>query len=123
MPDPGDLGHRSRGTGWEDPNTEDTGGHRCRSRCPTSTGPNGSRPKRWLDAHCGPEVPRSLLDADEEKLLPVWGAMADQGWLGIHLPEDLGGQGFGLFELAVLLEETGWSVFPGPLLPRRRRRR
>jgi alkylation response protein AidB-like acyl-CoA dehydrogenase len=58
-----------------------------------------------------------LLDVDEEKLLPVWGDMADQGWLGIHLPEDLGGQGFGLFELAVILEETGWSVFPGPMLP------
>ncbi|HEY4928267.1 MAG TPA: acyl-CoA dehydrogenase [Acidimicrobiales bacterium] len=73
--------------------------------------------RRWLDAHCRPEVPRSLLDVDEETLVPIWGDMADQGWLGIHLPEDLGGQGFGLFELAVLLEETGWSVFPGPLLP------
>ena len=73
--------------------------------------------RRWLDAHCAPEVPRSLLDVDEEKLLPVWGDVADQGWLGIHLPEDLGGQGFGLFELAVILEETGWSVFPGPLVP------
>jgi len=73
--------------------------------------------RRWLDAHCSPEVPRTLLDVDDEKLLPVWGGMADQGWLGIHLPEDLGGQGFGLFELAVILEETGWSVFPGPLVP------
>jgi len=72
--------------------------------------------RRWLDAHCPPEVPRSLLDVDEEKLLPVWGDMADQGWLGVHLAEDFGGQGFGLFELAVILEETGWSVFPGPLV-------
>ena len=36
--------------------------------------------RRWLDAHCPPEVPRSLLDVDEEKLLPVWGDMAHQGW-------------------------------------------
>ena len=49
--------------------------------------------------------------------------MAAQGWLGIHLPEEFGGQGFGLFELAVLLEETGWSVVPGPLLPTVRRPR
>ena len=40
--------------------------------------------------------------------------MAAQGWLGIHLPEEFGGQGFGLFELAVVLEETGRSMVPGP---------
>ncbi len=73
--------------------------------------------RRWLDTHCPPSVPRALLDADEETLQPVWKEMAAQGWLGIHLPEEYGGQGFGLFELAVLLEETGWSVMPGPLLP------
>ncbi len=73
--------------------------------------------RRWLDTHCPPSVPRALLDADEEALQPVWKEMAAQGWLGIHLPEEFGGQGFGLFELAVLLEETGWSVMPGPLLP------
>ncbi len=73
--------------------------------------------RRWLDAHCPPTVPRALLDAEEETLQPVWKEMAAQGWLGIHLPEEFGGQGFGLFELAVLLEETGWSVVPGPLLP------
>ena len=73
--------------------------------------------RRWLDAHCPPEVPRSLLDAEVETLLPVWEGIAGQGWLGLHLPEDLGGQGFGLFELAVVLEETGWSVVPGPLVP------
>ena len=73
--------------------------------------------RRWLDAHCPPSVPRALLDAEEETLQPVWKEMAAQGWLGIHLAEEFGGQGFGLFELAVLLEETGWSVVPGPLLP------
>ena len=73
--------------------------------------------RRWLDTHCPPRVPRALLDAEEEELQPVWKEMAAQGWLGIHLPEEFGGQGFGLFELAVLLEETGRSLVPGPLLP------
>jgi alkylation response protein AidB-like acyl-CoA dehydrogenase len=73
--------------------------------------------RRWLDAHCPPEVPRALLDADIEEVQPVWKEVAAQGWLGIHLPEDRGGQGFGLFELAVILEETGRSLVPGPLLP------
>jgi alkylation response protein AidB-like acyl-CoA dehydrogenase len=73
--------------------------------------------ERWLAAHCPPSVPRALLDAESEELQPVWKELADEGWLGIHLPEDLGGQGFGLFELAVLLEESGHALLPGPFLP------
>ena len=56
------------------------------------------------------------MHADEE-IQPVWQEFASQGWLGIHVPERWGGQGFGLLELAVVLEEAGWSLFPGPLLP------
>ena len=73
--------------------------------------------RRWLDAHCPPSVPRLLLEAEDEELQPVWKEFASQGWLGIHIPERWGGQGYGLLELAVILEETGWSLLPGPLLP------
>ncbi len=72
---------------------------------------------RFLASHSGPEVARALLDVEVEELQPVWTAMADAGWPGIHLPEAHGGQGFGLLELAVILEETGWAMSPGPLLP------
>ncbi|MHB1712090.1 MAG: acyl-CoA dehydrogenase family protein, partial [Acidimicrobiales bacterium] len=73
--------------------------------------------RRWLDNHCAPQVPRMLLDADVDELQPVWKELAAQGWLGIHVPEQWGGQGYGLLELAVVLEETGRSLLPGPLLP------
>ena len=73
--------------------------------------------RRWLDAHCPPSVPRALLDAEVEELQPVWKELAAQGWLGLHLPEEFGGEGFGPVELAVLLEETGRSLVPGPVLP------
>jgi alkylation response protein AidB-like acyl-CoA dehydrogenase len=73
--------------------------------------------RRWLDTHCEPKVVRAVVDADEEELQPVWREFAAQGWLGIHVPERWGGQGFGLLELAVVLEETGRSLLPGPLLP------
>jgi alkylation response protein AidB-like acyl-CoA dehydrogenase len=43
--------------------------------------------------------------------------MADLGWLGIHLPEEYGGSGGGLLELAVVLDELGRQVAPGPFLP------
>ncbi len=42
--------------------------------------------------------------------------MAAQGWLGLHVPEADGGQGFGLAELAVVLEELGYALLPGPVL-------
>ena len=70
----------------------------------------------WLSTHCPSSVPRALLDADTEELQPIWKAMVAEGWLGLHLPEDVGGQGFSLFELAVVLEETGRAMVPGPFL-------
>jgi alkylation response protein AidB-like acyl-CoA dehydrogenase len=77
----------------------------------------GRTVRRWLDSHCPPAVPRALLDAEDEELQPVWKEFAAQGWPGIHIPERWGGQGYGLLELAVILEETGRSLLPGPFLP------
>jgi alkylation response protein AidB-like acyl-CoA dehydrogenase len=47
----------------------------------------------------------------------VWGALRAQGLLGLHLPEAVGGDGAGVVELAVLLEEAAGALLPGPLLP------
>ena len=43
--------------------------------------------------------------------------MASLGWMGLHLPEDLGGSGFSAMELAVVVEEMGWALAPGPFVP------
>ncbi len=40
--------------------------------------------------------------------------LAAHGTLGIHLPEEFGGQGAGLVELAVAAEELGRAAAPGP---------
>src|SRR6185437_8069839 len=39
------------------------------------------------------------------------------GWLGLHLPEERGGSGFGLPELVVVVEELGRGIAPGPFVP------
>ncbi|MFG1942897.1 acyl-CoA dehydrogenase family protein [Nonomuraea sp. NPDC048826] len=44
-------------------------------------------------------------------------ALAGQGVLGLHLPEERGGQGFGLLELCVALEALGERRVRGPYLP------
>jgi len=60
---------------------------------------------------------RALLDGRDETLPDFWEEIASLGWLGLHVPEDLGGSGFGLEELVVLVEETGRFVAPGPFVP------
>jgi alkylation response protein AidB-like acyl-CoA dehydrogenase len=47
----------------------------------------------------------------------LWRDLADQGWLGIALPEADGGIGLGWVEAAVLLEQVGRHTAPVPFLP------
>lgn len=70
-----------------------------------------------LQANGARAASRELLDAPEEKPPGFWKEIAELGWLGLHLPELYGGQGFGLPELVVVIEETGHAVAPGPFLP------
>jgi alkylation response protein AidB-like acyl-CoA dehydrogenase len=46
-----------------------------------------------------------------------WKEAVGLGWLGLHVEEVHGGQGYGLPELAVVVEELGRCVAPGPFLP------
>ncbi|MEV4000954.1 acyl-CoA dehydrogenase [Actinomadura sp. NPDC049753] len=56
---------------------------------------------------------QAVRDADAG----FWPALAGQGLLGLHLPEDAGGEGFGILEQAVALEELGRALAPGPYAP------
>ena len=58
----------------------------------------------------------ALEDASEPFDRRVWKQLADANLLGVPLPEALGGSGYGLMELCVLLEEVGRHVAPLPLL-------
>jgi 3-oxochol-4-en-24-oyl-CoA dehydrogenase len=60
---------------------------------------------------------RAVTDAPTDKLGPEWKELAELGWLGLHLPVEYCGQGYGLPELAVVIEEFGRVVAPGPFLP------
>src|SRR5918994_6681256 len=71
----------------------------------------------WVERHCSPAIPRSSLDAETESLPLFWAELVAQGWLGLHVDEALGGEGYGLSELAVVLEELGRACTPGPFLP------
>jgi alkylation response protein AidB-like acyl-CoA dehydrogenase len=44
-----------------------------------------------------------------------WAEMSELGWTGLAFPEEWGGQGLGIVELAVLFEEMGYALAPSPL--------
>ena len=73
--------------------------------------------RSFLEANQARAATRALLDAPEENLPAFWKDLVALGWLGLHIPEQYGGQGFGLEELAVVLEELAYALAPGPFLP------
>ena len=71
----------------------------------------------FLTARDARGAARALLEAPAEALPDLWKGVVELGWLGLHLPEALGGSGFGLEELVVVVEELGRTVTPGPFVP------
>jgi alkylation response protein AidB-like acyl-CoA dehydrogenase len=73
---------------------------------------------RSLVARVAPsEVLHAALETPIVNPPPYWQAAAEQGLQGVHLAESIGGQGFGILELAVVLAEFGRGAVPGPFVP------
>ncbi len=73
---------------------------------------------RSLVARVAPsEVLHAALERPIGNPPPYWQAAADQGLHGVHLGESVGGQGFGILELAVVVAEFGYGAVPGPFVP------
>src|SRR6201992_182103 len=47
----------------------------------------------------------------------LWKEMVSTGWLGWHISERFDGQGYGLPELTIVLEQLGRAAVAGPFLP------
>ncbi len=73
---------------------------------------------RSLVARVAPsEVLHAALETPIDNPPPYWQAAAEQGLQGVHLAEAVGGQGFGILELAIVLAEFGYGAVPGPFVP------
>ncbi len=61
---------------------------------------------------------RELRDTDNEERLSreLWAEMAEMGWPAILVPEEHGGLGYGYGGLGIVLEQTGRTLTPSPLL-------
>jgi alkylation response protein AidB-like acyl-CoA dehydrogenase len=69
----------------------------------------------FLAARFKPDKVRELSEADSYDD-GLWKEISELGWPGIAISEDDGGQGLGVVELTVLLEESGYACAPSPLL-------
>ncbi|MFF8434809.1 acyl-CoA dehydrogenase [Streptomyces bacillaris] len=74
----------------------------------------------WLARTVPPGEARALLDTPGPPAPGArpehWAALAAQGLTGIQLPEEYGGGGGGILDLAVVLEEAAHGSLPGPYL-------
>ncbi|MCF6390538.1 acyl-CoA/acyl-ACP dehydrogenase [Mycobacterium sp. MBM] len=71
--------------------------------------------RAFLKHHSPEDEVRRLMEAPSGYDPAVWKAMADQLSLqGLAIPETYGGEGFGDRELALVLEEMGAALLPGP---------
>jgi alkylation response protein AidB-like acyl-CoA dehydrogenase len=65
------------------------------------------------------ECPSSLVRAAIDDRAPaegLWRQMVELGWPALTIPEEAGGIGLGAVELAVVVEELGRVLAPGPFL-------
>jgi alkylation response protein AidB-like acyl-CoA dehydrogenase len=69
----------------------------------------------FLASRFTPETVRELAEAGRYDD-GLWNQISELGWPGIAVAEEDGGQGLGMVELAVLLEESGYACAPSPLL-------
>jgi alkylation response protein AidB-like acyl-CoA dehydrogenase len=72
--------------------------------------------RRFLDASCPLAEVRRIAATPEGFSRALWKQAAELGWVGLTIPEEYGGAGLGFEDLVVVLEETGRSLFPSPLL-------
>jgi len=71
----------------------------------------------FLTRHQSRAAARSLLEAETDARPAFWAELGGLGLLGLHVPEDLGGSGFGLAETLVVAEQMGRYLAPGPFVP------
>jgi alkylation response protein AidB-like acyl-CoA dehydrogenase len=70
----------------------------------------------YLRAKAPPAYARAMMDDPVGVTEELWRGVAELGWLGLTIPEAYGGSGLGYLDLALVLEETGEVVLPGPLM-------
>ena len=70
--------------------------------------------RRYLEERFPAERVAELAESEAGWDPASWAELAELGWLGVSVAEEEGGAGLGFLEEAVLLEELGRALYPGP---------
>jgi alkylation response protein AidB-like acyl-CoA dehydrogenase len=68
-----------------------------------------------LTGLCPPAVVRAVYEGKGDAA-SIWSTMVELSWPALALPEQHGGLGMGFVEVAIVAEELGRAVVPGPFL-------
>jgi alkylation response protein AidB-like acyl-CoA dehydrogenase len=71
--------------------------------------------RTFLEKECSLELVRSVVETGEPPQ-KLWNSMVELDWPALAIDESYGGVGLSFVETAVVVEELGRSVAPGPLL-------
>ncbi len=71
----------------------------------------------WAERAGVTRAARDAADSDDDQLPGFWSALAGQDLLGLAVDEEYGGSGAGVETLAVVLDELGRALAPGPIVP------
>lgn len=76
--------------------------------------------RSFLAGACPPSLVRLAFEAKagegESPARDLWAQMIKLDWSALNVPEEFGGLGLGFVELALVAEETGRAVAPGPFM-------
>ena len=73
-----------------------------------------SEARDFFELECPTSLVREMERDERGYSADMWERMASLGWMGLPFPERYGGGGGSLTDLAVLLEEFGRALAPGP---------
>jgi len=72
--------------------------------------------RQFLEDKVPASVVRELMESHDGFDRTLWNEGAELGWHSLGIPEEYGGVGYGFAETAVVIEELGRALFPGPFL-------
>ena len=70
--------------------------------------------REFLERECPPEFVRVVAKSEDGHPRAFHDQIAQLGWTGLMIPEQYGGAGLALLDLALLSEEMGRAAMPGP---------
>ncbi len=70
--------------------------------------------RKFLQAECDTECIRELEGSEAGFSPELWAKLSELSWPGIIIPEEYGGVGLGLMDLAIVIEEMGYAAFDSP---------